>query len=133
MARYSEQVLGECASWFGREFPIRFDFLDTIEGGNLSLQCHPRPEYIRENFGEAFTQDETYYILDCEPEAEVYLGFREDIDADKFRSELERSAQDNSPVDVKAFVQALPASRHDLFLIPHGTVHCSFNRHQKWS
>jgi mannose-6-phosphate isomerase class I len=125
MVRHSEQVLGECASWFGREFPIRFDFLDTIEGGNLSLQCHPRPEYIREKFGEVFTQDETYYILDCEPEAEVYLGFHEGIDAVKFRSELERSAQDNSPVDVKAFVQALPASRHDLFLIPHGTVHCS--------
>jgi len=125
MARNSQDVLGECASWFGREFPIRFDFLDTIDGGNLSLQCHPRPEYVTEHFGETFTQDETYYILDCQPEAEVYLGFHEDIDAEKFRSALECSAQNNSPVDVKAFVQTVPASRHDLFLIPHGTIHCS--------
>jgi mannose-6-phosphate isomerase class I len=119
------EVLGDSADRFGDEFPIRFDFLDTIDGGNLSVQCHPRPEYIQRCFGEKFTQDETYYILDCEPGARVYLGFQGDCDPAEFRTALERSFAEGTPVDVDRFVASHPAEKHDLFLIPHGTIHCS--------
>jgi len=120
-----EDVLGRAAARFGLEFPIRFDFLDTFSGGNLSVQCHPRPEYIRRHFGESFTQDETYYILDCAPGAEVYLGFCDDVDPAVFRAALERSYHEATPLEVDQFVQRVPAHRHDLFLIPNGTIHCS--------
>ncbi|MEO8376874.1 MAG: class I mannose-6-phosphate isomerase, partial [Candidatus Sumerlaeota bacterium] len=118
-------VLGDFADRFGDEFPVRFDFLDTFDGGNLSLQCHPRPDYIRRHFGENFTQDETYYILDCKPGAEVFLGFREDIDPPLFERELRRSFADSTPLDVRRFVNVEAAQKHDLFLIPSGTIHCS--------
>ncbi|HYE57072.1 MAG TPA: class I mannose-6-phosphate isomerase, partial [Rhodothermales bacterium] len=118
-------VLGDVAGVFGFEFPIRFDFLDTVEGGNLSVQCHPRPAYIQEHFGERFTQDETYYILDARPGAQVYLGFQADAEPEAFRAALETSFHEGTPVDVERFVQVHPATRHDLFLIPSGTVHCS--------
>lgn len=118
-------VLGESAARFGPEFPIRFDFLDTFQGGNLSIQVHPRPDYIRHNFGERFTQDETYYILDCEPGSDVYLGFRDDIDPASFRTALELSASTGKPIEIERFVLKHPAKKHDLFLIPHGTIHGS--------
>jgi mannose-6-phosphate isomerase class I len=118
-------VLGAAADRFGFEFPIRFDFLDTFEGGNLSLQCHPRTGYIQTHFGERFTQDETYYILDCAPGAQVYLGFCDDIDPAKFRAALERSEREGVPLEIDQFINRVPAHKHDLFLIPGGTIHCS--------
>jgi mannose-6-phosphate isomerase class I len=123
MFHNQEQVLGAHAQKFGDEFPIRFDFLDTYDGGNLSIQCHPKLKYIQDNFGETITQDETYYILDCKDKAEVYLGFQESIDPEEFRSVLETSQAENKEVEIKNYVQAHTAKKHDLFLIPNGTVH----------
>lgn len=125
MMRAGEAVLGKHYARFGNEFPIRFDFLDTFDGGNLSIQCHPSTEYIRTNFGETITQDETYYMLDCKPGSRVFLGFQEDIDPVEFRKVLENSQKNNVEVDVEKFVQAFPAAKHDFFLIPNGTVHSS--------
>ena len=52
MYQQAAAVLGLAHARFGHYFPIRFDFLDTFAGGNLSLQCHPRPQYAAQQFGE---------------------------------------------------------------------------------
>lgn len=126
MFQGSREVLGpEAAARFGHNFPIRFDYLDTIDGDNLSLQCHPRPEYIKERFGEPFTQDESYYITACKPGARVYLGLRDGADLDRFRTDLLESQRTGISIDADRYVYSLPSQPHDLFLIPNGTIHGS--------
>jgi len=125
MFQEAKAVLGDCHDRFRTEFPIRFDFLDTVDGGNLSVQCHPRPGYMKEKFGENFTQEEAYYILDTRKGAVVNLGFRDGIDPVAFRKELEKSLEEGTAANIPAFVQQYSAHKHDFFLIPYGTVHSS--------
>lgn len=110
---------------FGAEFPIRFDFLDTIGGQNLSFQVHPLTEYIQQQFGMHYTQDESYYILEAEPGAMVYLGTQTGTEPQAMLDNLRSAGRGEQPFDDARFVNQIPAKKHDHFLIPAGTVHCS--------
>lgn len=122
----SKELLGEpVEARFGKEFPIRFDFLDTMGGGNLSLQVHPTTQFIHENFGMFYTQDESYYLLDAEEDAVVYLGVRNGTDSKEMIEELRRAQRGEKVFDAEKYVNKIPAKKHDHFLIPGGTVHCS--------
>lgn len=110
---------------FGAEFPIRFDFLDTMGGQNLSFQVHPLTEYIQQQFGMHYTQDESYYILEAEPGAKVYLGTKTGTEPQAMLDNLRSAGRGEQPFDDERFVNQIPAKKHDHFLIPAGTVHCS--------
>ncbi|HJA97719.1 MAG TPA: class I mannose-6-phosphate isomerase [Candidatus Alistipes faecavium] len=121
-----EELLGAAdRQRFGESFPIRFDFLDTIGGGNLSLQVHPTNSYIRRTFGMRYTQDESYYLLDAEPGACVYLGLRRGVDPERMLADLRRAQEEGVAFDAERYVNRFPAQKHDHYLIPAGTIHCS--------
>jgi mannose-6-phosphate isomerase class I len=110
---------------FGAEFPIRFDFLDTMEGGNLSLQVHPLKEYIREKFGMPYTQDESYYFLEAQENSFVYLGLKENIQPAEMLTDLAAAQEVSGFFDADKYVEKWPIQKHDHILIPAGTIHCS--------
>jgi mannose-6-phosphate isomerase class I len=122
----TRELLGEpVESRFGQEFPIRFDFLDTMDGGNLSLQVHPLTQYIRDRFGMDYTQDESYYMLDTKSDAVVYLGLKKEINPTEMISDLNAAQEGKIVFDADKYVNRFPAKKHDHFLIPNGTIHCS--------
>jgi mannose-6-phosphate isomerase class I len=126
VAMHPEEVLGKSVyETFGTSFPIRFDYLDTVGGGNLSVHCHPQPDYMQRVFGWPYTQHETYYVMVGGPDSRVFLGLREDADLEAFRREADLAVHDGVPFDVERYVQTFHAEQHQLFLIPAGTPHGS--------
>ena len=124
--RQPRQLLGDHVyARFGPEFPIRFDLLDTMGGGNLSFQVHPLTGYIQQHFGMHYTQDESYYLLDAAPDAGVYLGFCDGITPSEMAADLRKAQQGIAPFPADHYVNRWPAHKHDHFLIPAGTCHCS--------
>ena len=108
------------------EFPIRFDFLDTMDGGNLSLQVHPLKEYVKEQFGMAYTQDESYYIIDAGEDAFVYLGVNDNINPNEMIDELKTLAIRRSYFLMLINMPPNGMQKNMItFLIPAGTLHCS--------
>lgn len=121
-----QEILGPVVhEMFGTSFPIRFDYLDTVDGGNLSLHCHPRTDYMRDVFGWPYTQHETYYVMVGSEGSEVFLGLRDDASVDEFHRLAHEADRHGVEFDIERFVQTFPADPHQLFLVPAGTPHAS--------
>lgn len=109
---------------YGRDFPIRFNYLDTMNGQNLSLQVHPTLDYAYRNFGAKYTQDESYYIMDCKEGAKVYLGVKNGLTKKELVGEFEKSQQSGT-FDDETYINQFLVKKHDHVLIPGGTIHSS--------
>lgn len=126
VALHPGRLLGEHVhARFVTSFPIRFDYLDTVDGGSLSVHCHPREDYMRDVFGWPYAQHETYYIMVGGDERAVFLGLRAGADIPEFHRHAHAADANKTAFDIERFVQSLPATEHQLFLIPAGTPHGS--------
>lgn len=72
----------------------------------------------------SYTQDESYYMLDAEEDAVVYLGLKDGVEPEAMIHDLEE-AQTTGRFDAGKYVGCYPVKKHDHILIPAGTIHCS--------
>lgn len=110
---------------FQGQFPIRFDYLDTMDGDDLSIQVHPGTKYIYENFGEPYHQGEMYYIVDAKEGSSVNLGLNENTNLEEFKEAAIKAEQKGVKFNYSYYVNKVPVKKHDLLMIPPGTVHGS--------
>ena len=110
--KYGKKVLGTDCEKFN-DFPILIKFIDAKD--NLSIQVHPSNEYALKNEGQ-YGKTEAWYILEAEPDAFLYYGFKENISKDEFKTRIEN----NTLLEV---LNAVPVKKGDLFFIPSGTLH----------
>ncbi|HDP97629.1 MAG TPA: hypothetical protein ENN22_00390 [bacterium] len=110
---------------FGGEFPIRYDYLDTMGGGDLSVQVHPTTAYIKSQFNEHYHQGEMYYIVAARSGSRVNLGLRAETRAADFFRAAKLADEKSIPFNYHDYVFSVPSKKHDLLQIPPGTVHGS--------
>jgi hypothetical protein len=126
VAGHPAAVLGDPVHrTFGTSFPVRFDYLDTFRGGNLSVHCHPGPAYMRTVFGWPYTQHESYYVMIGGDDNRIFLGLARDADLGSFERAALAADRAGTPFDISRYIQEFPASEHQLFLVPAGTPHGS--------
>ncbi len=95
------------------DFPILIKYIDA--GDALSIQVHPDDTYARTQ-GEPYGKTEMWVVLDCDPGASLYYGFKEAVTPQRYRESL----ADGTILELLNAVAVHPG---DVFFINAGTVH----------
>ncbi len=107
----SAELLGETKLLDGR-FPLLVKILDAQQ--KLSLQVHPPSQVASELQGDPKT--EMWYMADCTPEADLFVGLKSGITEEIFES---RTAGG----DVASCFHRIPVTAGDAMFLPSGRVH----------
>ena len=110
--KQGKEVLGKNCEKF-ENFPILIKLIDAKD--NLSVQVHPNNDYALRVEGE-YGKTEMWYIVDCDPGAELLYGFKSNITKEEF----ERRIKDNTLLEV---TNNVPVHKGDVFFIEAGTLH----------
>ena len=95
------------------DFPILIKFIDAMD--NLSVQVHPTKEYC-ELTGKGQSKTECWYIIDCEEDASLILGFKDKLSPEEFKAAI----ANNTLTD---YVENVKVRKGDFFFIDSGTLH----------
>ena len=111
---YGAQLLGiKVIEQFGYTFPLLIKFIDAHD--NLSIQVHPNDHLAQERH-QSWGKTEMWYVVKATPDAMLYSGFSQPIDADEYI----RHVKDNSLIEV---LKKYPVQTGDVFFLPAGRVH----------
>ncbi|PID57726.1 hypothetical protein CSB45_05715 [candidate division KSB3 bacterium] len=112
---FPEQILGSrLAAKFDGQNPILVKLLDADD--HLSVQVHPSDDYEGLKPDEA-GKPESWYILEARPGSGLFLGLKEHVSKERFRSAIE----DNE--DLSRYLNFVEVARGDFYVIDAGTIH----------
>lgn len=118
-------VAADPAGWVGtaagRAGPADTGMLVKLldAGQRLPVHVHPDRAFARSHLGCPYGKTEAWLVLDAEPGAAVYLGWRADVDPAELAGR--RDAQDGAWMLER--MHRIAVSRGDGILVPAGSVH----------
>jgi len=111
---YGARLLGKkVIEQSGDTFPLLIKFIDARD--NLSIQVHPDDALAKARHN-SLGKTEMWYVVKATPDAILYSGFTQQINADEYVKRVE----DNSIMDV---LKCYNVNAGDVFFLPAGRVH----------
>ena len=111
---FKAEFLGEKVyKQFGEEFPILIKFIDAKTP--LSIQVHPNNKLAKERHN-SFGKNEMWYIMDCDEDANLIVGFNKEVSQNEYGKALADST-------VLEILNSEKIKTGDTFYIPTGRVH----------
>lgn len=95
------------------QFPLIIKFIDAKD--DLSIQVHPSNEYAMKYEGQ-YGKTEMWYILDCQPGAYIYYGFKENISQEEFAERIQNKT-------LLEILNKVEVKKGDVYFIEPGTIH----------
>lgn len=109
-----EELLGKNVfERFGYEFPILIKFIDAKL--DLSIQLHPNDELAKKRHN-SFGKTEMWYIMDADDDANLIVGFNQDVTMEEYNKSLE----DDKLLELLNYEKV---SEGDTFFINTGKIH----------
>jgi mannose-6-phosphate isomerase len=113
-----EAYLGpEHVARYGADAALLTKLLDA--GQRLPAHFHPGRAFARESLGSEHGKTEAWLILEADPGAAVWLGFKRAVELDEVREWMR--TQDSAAM--LAAMHELPVSAGDAVFVPAGTAH----------
>ncbi len=98
---------------FGIEFPLLIKFIDA--NAPLSIQVHPNDITAKKRH-KAFGKNEMWYVVEADENAEIIIGFNQEIDKEKYLKVFENK-------QLEQILNKIKVKAGDVFYLPAGRVH----------
>jgi len=114
IARRPEEILGrQTALKYNNQLPLLAKIIDAHQ--NLSIQVHPNDEMAKREHNK-FGKSEMWYVLDAEPGAYLYAGFKEKITPEQYKERVVNGT-------ITEVLARHEVHKGDVFYLPSGRVH----------
>lgn len=119
----SDVVKTDPDGWLGPNYesgsgiPVLAKLLES--GQRLPVHTHPNEAFAQRHLSSRFGKTEAWLVLQAEPEAKAYLGWRHDVD----RSWLMEQIRSQDAAAMLGAMNAIPLAQGDTVLVPGSTVH----------
>ena len=111
---YMGEMVGEQVfAKYGDEFPVLIKLIDAHDV--LSIQVHPDDRLAAERHN-AYGKTEMWYVVDCEPDAVLYVGFNRRVTESEYLDAVAGGTVDE-------LLNKVHVKPGDAYFIPAGTIH----------